>query len=594
VNLRNEEHAAHEAELEDIGKTLVAVGKAVQVLEGFYSGDKAALPEIAKRVELALTMTSSMSTAGIKQVTTVLLQQGMNQAMRRNPDFLNTDGSKYDNYESQGGQKVVMKMLEDLRIQLEQQRQSSIEKEAESQRQFEATKAAKEADLAQMEKVQEEKTLKKAECEATVEQCIANIKQAVIDIQNTKEFLQNLLAERDQFQKEFDERVAMRRNEQAATQAALDALQTVSAGASERIGFAQTSTSLIQMGSSRGMQRVKSTTKMLAHLGEQLRSSSLLQAANALGKAGMKARVPTQNFDAFMGDKQASFYDNSAFGPVIKLLRDLITRLEEEAAAEQSQHEWCENEKTSGVATQQEREKSIQHLTAEVDELTTDTTTLKNEIEFLASEIARIERETQEAIALRAEQKKTYEIAKKDHEEVIHAIGMALEALSGTYAFIQLKSSHTSIQAPTETGKGTPFGAYQSGGEGGASAMQMLQDLDARYSTALEEIITTEIEQVKAHEALLKKNEQFKIDCENTKAAKTAERRAKINRLNDAKDELKTSMVELHEVSKYLQDLRPSCDDIRSTFEERKKRREAEIAALKEALEVISDPSMMR
>ena len=39
---------------------------------------------------------------------------------------------------------------------------------------------------------------------------------------HTKEFLQNLLAERDQFQKEFDERVAMRRNEQAATQAALD------------------------------------------------------------------------------------------------------------------------------------------------------------------------------------------------------------------------------------------------------------------------------------------------------------------------------------------------------------------------------------
>ena len=39
-------------------------------------------------------------------------------------------------------------------------------------------------------------------------------------------------------------------------------------------------------------------------------------------------------------------------------------------------------------------------------------------------------------------------------------------------------------------------------------------------------------------------------------------------------------------MNKYLQDLRPSCDDIRSTFEERKKRREAEIAALKEALEV--------
>ena len=35
--------------------------------------------------------------------------------------------------------------------------------------------------------------------------------------------------------------------------------------------------------------------------------------------------------------------------------------------------------------------------------------------------------------------------------------------------------------------------------------------------------------------------------------------------------------LELQQVNQYLQDLRPSYDDIRSTFEERKKRREAEI-----------------
>ena len=43
-------------------------------------------------------------------------------------------------------------------------------------------------------------------------------------------------------------------------------------------------------------------------------------------------------------------------------------------------------------------------------------------------------------------------------------------------------------------------------------------------------------------------------------------------KLKRQKSELRQNMVELHEASKYLQDLRPSCDDIRSTFEERKKR----------------------
>jgi len=95
----------------------------------------------------------------------------------------------------------------------------------------------------------EEKTVRKTEREANVEQCIANIKQAVIDIAEAKAYLENLLKERAQFQEEFDERVAMRRNEQAATQAALDALQTVSDGAKESVGLIPTGIALPQTGS---------------------------------------------------------------------------------------------------------------------------------------------------------------------------------------------------------------------------------------------------------------------------------------------------------------------------------------------------------
>ena len=42
---------------------------------------------------------------------------------------------------------------------------------------------------------------------------------------------------------------------------------------------------------------------------------------------------------------------------------------------------------------------------------------------------------------------------------------------------------------------------------------------------------------------------------------------------------------EERKVTTYIADLAPSCDDIRVSFEERKQRREAEIQALKEALQ---------
>merc|ERR1719171_2060237 len=94
------------------------------------------------------------------------------------------------------------------------------------------------------------------------------------------------------------------------------------------------------------------------------------------------------------------------------------------------------------------------------------------------------------------------------------------------------------------------------------------------------------------HEELLKVNAQFIAETTALKNSKTKERRGTIMALANDKEEMKTNLLELHELSKYLMDLRPSCDDIRTTYEERKKRREAEISALKEALEVMSDPSM--
>jgi hypothetical protein len=223
--------------------------------------------------------------------------------------------------------------------------------------------------------------------------------------------------------------------------------------------------------------------------------------------------------------------------------------------------------------------------------LTTNHKELKTEILFLESEIARVKEETRIAKEIRKQEHEVYVQAKADHEEVIKAIQTALEALSGQYALIQVKASHKSRQ-PGELGS-TPFAEYASGGVGAGSAMEMLEDLEAKYTEALEKIISDEETAQKLHEELLKRNWLFIKETTYTKNEKLKERRAGLGDIGEAKESLKVNLIELHQVSKYLQDLRPSCDEIRSTFEERKKRREAEIAALKEALEVISDPSMM-
>jgi len=574
AQMRAEERAQFEASLTDITKTIAAVDKATQILEGHYNANKAALNEIRARVQMALTTAGlhigSATQDNVQRLASLL------QSNTRNPEYLNVDGQEaYGKFNEQQGGHGVMAMLADLRTQLETQRQELVQKENEAQRQYEETKAAKEQDLLNARNLVTEKTEQQAQCEATIEEMIATVNQATKDIADAEAYLKQLLADRAEYTKVFGERTALRKGEQAATQAALDALQSVSAGAKSGVGasFIQVSSHKFDASANTKAKIVRITTKLI-QVGREMHSMALVRMANSL----------KSKFDPYMSTQQTDHFDEGSFGPVIKLLTDLITRLEEEANAETSQHEWCETEKAGGVANQQEREKTIHTLKGTIESLTTEIAQLKTEILFLESEIARVEEETRIAKQIRADENAVFLQAKKDHEEVIGAIQQAIAALTGQYSLVQVKTS---------AHRQSPFSEYKSGGAGAGSAMEMLEDLQTRYTEALTKLTTEEEEAQAAHEDLLKRNAQFLAETTATKNAKLAERRRQINQLASDKADMKTSLIELHDVSKYLQDLRPSCDDIRTTYEERKKRREAEIAALKEALEVLSDPSMM-
>jgi prophage DNA circulation protein len=344
----------------------------------------------------------------------------------------------------------------------------------------------------------------------------------------------------------------MLKAETGATQAALDALQAVQANTmgTPAASFLQTEmkTKMKTKGKSALTSGTAIEVERLIELGTQIKNNELVALAVKIKQD-------------YMSTEQKTHFDNSGFGPIMELINNLITQLEEEQAAETSQHEWCNTEKETGVSAQQEREGALQSLKSGVEAMTTEIAQLKTMITHLQSEIDRVNEETRIAKEIRAAEHDIFLAAKKDHEEVIGAINMAMEA-AGQF-------------------------------DGATSALELLQDLLNRYTAALQEILRTEEIAQKEHDDLVKRNTQFVKETTDMMNGKIGERRSVINALADSKVDMKTNLIELHEVSNYLNDLRSSCDDIRSTYEERKARREAEITALKEALEVISDPSMM-
>merc|ERR1719379_2413276 len=87
--LRRQEHSQHEAELADLTKTIDAVNKAIEILEGHYAASQATLAEIKKRVQYAMSLTGT--------------NMQMLQKKSGAPDWLSVDGSKYNKYEAQKG-----------------------------------------------------------------------------------------------------------------------------------------------------------------------------------------------------------------------------------------------------------------------------------------------------------------------------------------------------------------------------------------------------------------------------------------------------------------------------------------------------------
>merc|ERR1719440_2390390 len=147
--------------------------------------------------------------------------------------------------------------------------------------------------------------------------------------------------------------------------------------------------------------------------------------------------------------------------------------------AETSHHDWCETEKETSTNSQKDREHQIHTMKERISGDTTTVSTLKSSILFLQDELARVAKETAEAVELRKKEHNAFLKAKADHDEVISALEQAVTALSNQFAFLQ--SAAGSAQSP--------FVEYDSTGAGSASVIEMLQDLLNRYSQARQSVV---------------------------------------------------------------------------------------------------------
>jgi len=331
--------------------------------------------------------------------------------------------------------------------------------------------------------------------------------------------------------------------------------------------------------------------------------------------AGEGRRLNSQRL-ALLAEKLAA----DPFAKVTKLIYDMITKLQEEATTDADHEGFCDAELGKSKISRNKLTEDIDGLNAAVQEgkstilaLTEAIATLREEVTELVkalgeaedmrhAEQAKNEQTVSDSMAAREAIAKAKVVLKDFYEKALTATAL----LQGTAAhraglksrFVEMGSAEWRALA-NPNGTGAADAGHKEGMQTFGEVYRGQQDKAESGVLTLLEIIQSNFANLEAStvaaEAEAKK--AFKeFSYESKKSISVKERKAEMNeadkaaaeeRLRGDIAELKGTQDELLAADRYHAKLVPQCMDQGMTFEERTKAREAEVASLRQALQLL-------
>merc|ERR1719380_319701 len=268
------------------------------------------------------------------------------------------------------------------------------------------------------------------------------------------------------------------------------------------------------------------------------------------------------------------------FKKIVKMIKDMIQKLTEEAQEEAEHKGFCDAELSSNKQTRDTKTEESDTLKATIEELTADIAKLADEISELSAAIAALDKAMSEATALRTAEKEKNTITIADAKAGKEAVARAMTVLKTYY---DKAATNTALLQNKQ-----PYDKPYTGMEGGG-VMGMLEVCESDFARLESETTAAEAENSKSYDT-------FMADSTASKDAKTAdmkdkesEKQAKESANAQAKKDLKGVSEELTAALAYYEKLKPSCLDAGETYEERVARRKEEIESLKEALKILNE-----
>jgi len=290
---------------------------------------------------------------------------------------------------------------------------------------------------------------------------------------------------------------------------------------------------------------------------------------------------------------------SSGEDPFVKirgLIADMINKLQKEAQSEGTEKAYCDEEMAKTAAKKQELEYEISKLTAKVDKAASKSASLKDSVKTNQKDLAALAKSQAEMDSIRREESANYKVAKEDLSLGLSGVRKALSVLRDYYGGASSASALLQNDADLASSMQQPAApvAHSKAGGAGGSIMDILEVVESDFAKNLAKEETQEADAAAEYEKTSQENKVTKSLKEADVKYQTQEFKSLDKTVSELSSDRATVSQEQSAVLEYDAQIKGRCIAKPETYEERKRRREAEISGLKEALSILNGEALVQ
>mmetsp|Transcript_60389 Transcript_60389/g.93943 ORF Transcript_60389/g.93943 Transcript_60389/m.93943 type:complete len:687 (-) Transcript_60389:39-2099(-) len=454
----------------------------------------------------------------------------------------------------------IIDTLEDLKEKAESELADARKAETSAKHNYGMMKQSLDDQMAADTKdLNEEKAAKAAseEAKATAE---GDLSTTISDLKNSENALSTANSDCMTTAADHEATVAARTEELKVIATAKKILQGTTSGAVEQtysflqIASSSKATSTLHTRADLANSEVVNLVKKLAR---QHHSAALAQLASRISSAMRFASA--QNADPF--------------AKVKGLITDMISRLEEDAKTDASHKAYCDKETGEASAKKVEKKALIEKLSTEIDSMSARSAKLKEEVASLQKELAELASSQAEMDKIRSDEKALYTKNSAEMKTGIEGVQKALSILKDYYA--SEEKSHSAAEGA------------------GSGIIGMLEVIESDFTKGLAEMEVAESSAEKDYEKVTKQNEIATTMKNQDVKYKQKEAAGLDKSASQTSSDLESAQAELDAIMEYLGKLADMCVAKAEPYAERKRRRDAEIEGLKQALNILDGEAVL-